>query len=109
VADHGAFVTKLGSHLCPHGLLMMATQNRFVPQHFNRIPPPAPGQLGRWFDRRQLRDLLELEFEVLELFSVTPRANRGIMRPVNSKTLNRPIRATVGDRIEKLKEAVGLC
>jgi len=101
VADHGAFVTKLGSHLCPHGLLMMATQNR--------IPPPAPGQLGRWFDRRQLRDLLELEFEVLELFSVTPRANRGIMRPVNSKTLNRPIRATVGDRIEKLKEAVGLC
>ena len=31
------------------------------------------------------------------------------MRLVNSKTLNRPIRATVGDRIEKLKEAVGLC
>jgi len=75
------------------------------PPAFQPDTPPAPGQLGRWFDRRQLRDLLELEFEVLELFSVTPRANRGIMRLVNSKT----IRATVGDRIEKLKEAVGLC
>jgi 2-polyprenyl-3-methyl-5-hydroxy-6-metoxy-1,4-benzoquinol methylase len=108
VADQNAFITKIASHLRPRGHLMMATQNRFVLQNFNRIPPPGPGQLRRWFDRRELRRLLEDEFEVVELFSVTPRANRGIMRLVNSMKLNRPIRAVLGDRIEKLKEAVGL-
>jgi hypothetical protein len=44
----------------------------------------------------------------MELFSVTPRANRGIMRLVNSRKVNRPIRAIVGDRIEKIKEEMGL-
>jgi 2-polyprenyl-3-methyl-5-hydroxy-6-metoxy-1,4-benzoquinol methylase len=108
VANQQAFVSKLASHLRPGGHLMLATQNRFVLQNFNRVPPPSPGQLRRWFDRRELRELLEPEFEVMELFSVTPRANRGIMRLVNSRKVNRPIRAIVGDRIEKIKEEMGL-
>jgi len=108
VADQGAFIRKIASHLRPQGHLMMATQNRFVLQNFNRIPPPAPGQFRRWFDRRELRGVLEDEFEVVELFSVRPRANRGIMRLVNSRMLNRLVRAALADRIEKLKETVGL-
>jgi 2-polyprenyl-3-methyl-5-hydroxy-6-metoxy-1,4-benzoquinol methylase len=108
VSDQKAFVAKLAHHLRPSGHLMMATQNRVVLQHFNRLFPPAPGQLRRWVDRRELRALLTPEFEVLELFSVTPMANRGVMRLVNSRMLNRPVRAMVGDRVEKLKEAVGL-
>jgi hypothetical protein len=34
--------------------------------------------------------------------------NRGIMRIVNSRTLNRPIRTVFGDRVDRLKEAAGL-
>jgi 2-polyprenyl-3-methyl-5-hydroxy-6-metoxy-1,4-benzoquinol methylase len=108
VSDRRAFIRKLAELLRPGGYLMMATQNRFVLKHFNRVPPPAPGQLRHWVDRRELRELLEHEFEVLDLFSITPRANRGIMRLINSRKLNWPVRALVGDRLEKLKEAMGL-
>jgi 2-polyprenyl-3-methyl-5-hydroxy-6-metoxy-1,4-benzoquinol methylase len=104
VADQSGFI----AHLRSGGYLMMATQNRFVLERFNRIPPPAPGQLRRWLDRRELQDLLEEQFDVLELFSVAPRANHGIMKLINSRQLNRPIRALVGDRIDRLKEAMGL-
>lgn len=108
VAHQEAFVRKLASHLRPGGHLMLATQNRFVLQRFNRIPPPAPGQLRRWVDRHELRRLLDPEFDVLTLFSVSPKANRGFMRLVNSKKLNWPVRAIFGDRIERLKEVIGL-
>jgi 2-polyprenyl-3-methyl-5-hydroxy-6-metoxy-1,4-benzoquinol methylase len=108
VADQEAFVRKMKSHLRPGGSLMMATQNRFVLQHFNRIPPPAPGQLRKWVDRRGLRTLLSPHFDVQEIFSVSPKANRGFMRAVNSTKLNHPVRAIFGNRIDRLKEHLGL-
>ena len=108
VADQQAFVRKIASHLRPAGYLMLATQNRFVLQHFNRVPPPEPGQLRRWFDRREMRELLEHEFEVVELFSVSCKANRGVMRLINSRKLNIPVRALLGDRVERLKESLNL-
>ena len=108
VADQRAFIQKIARHLRPAGYLMLATQNRFVLQHFNRIPPPAPGQLRRWVDQRELRMLLEPEFEVLQLFSVTCRANRGLMRLIHSRKLNWLVRVLIGDRVERFKEAIGL-
>jgi 2-polyprenyl-3-methyl-5-hydroxy-6-metoxy-1,4-benzoquinol methylase len=108
VADQKAFVNKMARHLRPGGLLMMATQNRPVLEKFNRIPPPEPGQLRRWVDKDELRRLLEPGFEIIELFSVTPQANRGLMRLVNSNRLNRPLRAVFGNRVERFKEAMGL-
>jgi 2-polyprenyl-3-methyl-5-hydroxy-6-metoxy-1,4-benzoquinol methylase len=108
VADQKAFVRKLNSHLRAGGMLMMATQNRFVLQHFNRVPPPAPGQLRKWFDRDELRQLLRPHFDVREIFSVCPKANRGLMRAENSWKLNYPVRALLGNRVERLKETLGL-
>jgi 2-polyprenyl-3-methyl-5-hydroxy-6-metoxy-1,4-benzoquinol methylase len=95
VADQPAFIRKLASHLRTGGHLMMATQNRFVLQHFNHIPPPAPGQLRRWVDSRELRALLEPEFDVLELFSVTPRLARRTMARIKAMPVG-PRRAVVG-------------
>lgn len=108
VADQRAFVEKLFQHLRPGGYLMMATQNRFVLEHYNRIPPPAPGQIRHWVDRRELRDLLEGRFEVERIFAVTPKANRGPMRLVTSRKLNWPFRLLFGDRLERVKESLGL-
>jgi 2-polyprenyl-3-methyl-5-hydroxy-6-metoxy-1,4-benzoquinol methylase len=107
VADQPAFMAKLARHLRPGGHLMLATQNRPVLERYNRIPPPGPGQLRRWVDRRELTRLLEREFEILELFSITPKANRGVMRILNSRTLNKPVRAMVGRRLDRLKERAG--
>lgn len=108
VADQPAFLSKISSHLRPGGLLMLATQNRPVLQHLNTVSSPAPGQLRKWLDRHELRQLLDEEFTVQELFSVTPKANRGIMRIINSRTFNRPVRAVFGNRVESLKEAMWL-
>lgn len=99
VADQTAFIGKLASHLRPGGHLMIATQNRIVLQYLNCIAPPAPGQLRRWVDRRELRDLLEPEFEVLQLFSVSPRVARGIKGLIRSK-LDGRLPALVGGHRE---------
>lgn len=108
VADQPAFIAKLAHHLRPGGYLMLATQNRPVLQRYNRIPPPKPGQLRHWVDRNELRSLLAKEFEIVEIFSITPKANKGLMRIINSRTFNRPVRALVGRRLDRLKEAAGL-
>jgi SAM-dependent methyltransferase len=92
VPDQAAFLSKISSLLRPGGYLMLATQNRDVLERYNDVPPPKPGQLRRWVNSRELLELLSPEFEVLELFTVTPLANRGFMRLVNSYKLNQLIR-----------------
>jgi SAM-dependent methyltransferase len=108
VEDQRAFVTKLHRLLKPGGHLLLSTQNRPVLERFNRIPPPEPGQLRRWVDRAELRDLLTPQFEVLRLTSVTPRADRGVMRVITSRKLQRAVRPLVGDRLERSLEHLGL-
>jgi SAM-dependent methyltransferase len=110
VADQRAFVNKLASLLRPGGHLMLATQNRLVLKNLNFIPPPAPGQLRRWVDRCELRGLLEPEFEILELFSVTPRMGRGlaIRQRIRPKSLDSPGRTAVdGCKRESATPAAG--
>lgn len=103
VADQRAFIAKMAHHLRPGGHLMLATQNPFVLRYLNRVPRPEPGQLRRWVGRRELRALLEPEFEVLELLSVTPQFGRGLglKQWVRSSRLGWPIRKLFGDRSYK--------
>jgi 2-polyprenyl-3-methyl-5-hydroxy-6-metoxy-1,4-benzoquinol methylase len=86
VADQPAFLKKISSLLTPGGTLMLATQNKPALQR-NEIPPPMPGQMRRWVDRRELAQLLNEEFFVEELFSITPRFNRGVLRIANARKL----------------------
>lgn len=108
MANQRRFIKKIADLLRPGGTLMMATQNRTVLERYNRIDPPQPGQLRRWVDRDELAELLGDAFDIVEIGSVTPRANKGIMRYVNSRKLNAPVRAVFGDRVERLKERLGL-
>ena len=108
VTDQPAFLSRLARHLRPGGELMLATQNRPVLERLNRVAPPDPGQIRRWVDADELGALLRRDFDVLELFSVFPRSNRGIMRIVHSRTFNLPIRAILGDKVDRMKEAAGL-
>lgn len=108
VEDQPAFMAKLASHLRPNGYLMMATQNRTALQKYNRLPPPGLGQIRKWVDRQELTSLLQKNFRILEVSSVTPRANRGLMRVLCSRTFNRPIQALIGDRFQRIMESMDL-
>lgn len=107
VSDQQAFLEKIAFLLRPGGILMLGTQNRPILERFMDIPPPLPGQIRRWVDRGQLEILLQQNFDILELFTVSPRGYRGFMRIVNSPMLNRLIRLAFGDRYDRLKERLG--
>ncbi|MEZ5961814.1 MAG: methyltransferase domain-containing protein [Hyphomonadaceae bacterium] len=101
VADHAAFIAKLHRMLRPGGVLMLATQNRPVLERHNNVPPPAEGQLRRWFDREELRSVLSDCFEVQELFPITPRADRGAARLLIGNTARKFIRHVPGRVVER--------
>jgi hypothetical protein len=62
---------------------MIATQNRPILARFNRVAPPAPGQVRRWVDRNELRTMVTATgFRVDEVQTVTPLADHGPMRVV---------------------------
>ncbi|MGD9967984.1 MAG: class I SAM-dependent methyltransferase [Hyphomonadaceae bacterium] len=101
VADHDAFVAKLTRMLRPGGVLMMATQNRPVLERYNNVPPPADGQLRRWFDRDELRTLLAGHLTVREIFPITPRADKGAPRLLLGRQARKFIRRVPGRFIER--------
>ena len=83
VADQPALLERFRELLRPGGQLMLATQNRTVLERYNRIPPPGPGQLRRWVDRRELRRMVtDAGFHVSEVRTVSPKADHGVMRLV---------------------------
>lgn len=106
VVDQPAFMAKIASLLRPNGELLLATQNRPVLERMNNVAPAA-GQLRAWVDRDELAALLAPKFDVQEIYSVTPRGNRGVWRFVNSRVLNAPVRWVVGDALERFKERQG--
>lgn len=101
VADQPAFIAKIASMLRQDGCFIIGTQNKPALMK-NNIPAPEPGQLRRWVDRHELSQLLELHFEVLELCSITPQFNRGLLRIPNSYKINRLASAIRLDPIMRL-------
>jgi 2-polyprenyl-3-methyl-5-hydroxy-6-metoxy-1,4-benzoquinol methylase len=108
VADLQAFMTKIANLFKPGGYLMLATQNRPVLERYNRIPPPARGQLRRWVDAEELKQLLRSHFDVLKLYSVTPRTDHGLMRVAASRKVNAAIESVAGTRFRDFLERRGL-
>jgi 2-polyprenyl-3-methyl-5-hydroxy-6-metoxy-1,4-benzoquinol methylase len=66
VPDQRAFVEAIARLLRPGGYLLLTTQNRAVMQRLN-VPPPGEGQLRRWVDKSELRQLLTPAFAVESL------------------------------------------
>lgn len=105
VADQPAFVARLAALLKPGGRLMMATQNRPVMERWSEIGAPYQGQIRRWVDAGRLRELLAAHFENIDITSLVPVGDQGLLRVINSPRLNRLLQRLVrSERIERAKE-----
>ena len=105
VADQPAFIARIADLLRPGGLLMLATQNRPVLERWTAIGGPTPGQLRRWVDAPKLRSLLGASFDIIELTSIHPVGDQGLLRLVNSRKINRALALVCGQqRIDRVKE-----
>lgn len=82
VPDQAGFIRKCAALLRPGGVLMLATQNK-VALEKNRVQPLEPGGYRRWLDRHELTAMLQTQFEIEEIFSLTPKFNRGVLKLVN--------------------------
>jgi len=107
VADQPAFMAGVARILKPGGVLIMATQNRPILERNEGIAPPKPGQIRKWVNKRELRQLLAPHFRIRRLRTLTPKGNRGFLRYVNSHKLNRIARMALGERAERVKEWLG--
>lgn len=108
VPDQPAFITNIARILRPGGLLMIATQNRFVLERAS-VTPRAYGQIRRWVTPGELRTLLSSAMRVEQLFTVYPFGHGGMLRLINSPKLN-GIASLVTPQatIDHWKEAAGL-
>lgn len=109
VADQPAFVRRVADLLRPDGYFMLATQNRYVLERWSAIAPSAPGYIRHWVSVGALRQLLRPHFDVVELTSVMPVGDQGLLRLVNSIKLNNvAARFVPRDKLDRLKEKLFL-
>ena len=109
VTDRPAFLRRIARLLKPGGLLMLATQNRPVLERWSAIGPPSPGQIRRWVDSSSLRHLLASDFELLEMTSVLPVGDQGLLRIVNSTKFNRLLALFISQHVlDRAKERLML-
>lgn len=105
IADQSAFIHKCYEALKPGGYLMLATQNKYVYEHRAETVPPSPSQVRKWLTPRTLRQVLEPDFEIIEVTSVYPDGHKGLLRLVNSPRLNSLLAHVVPQaRLDALKE-----
>ena len=93
VEDQPAFMSRVARLLRGGGVLMLATQNRFVLERMAGVTRQAPGQVRQWVNAAELRRLLEPHFEILQLTSLHPTGHLGVLRWVNSQKLESLLRS----------------
>jgi SAM-dependent methyltransferase len=103
-------VSKIHTMLEPGGHVILSSVNPFVYSRMSNIGPPGEGQVRKWLTRSQLRSLFEEKgFRVIKSYAAIPAGDRGILRFVNARKINRPVHLLIPEaRLRKLKELCGL-
>lgn len=108
IEDQTAFIAKLARMLRPGGLLMIASQNRTLLERHNNIAPLGPGVTRHWLDWDELRTLVSGSFQIREMRTITPTANKGPLRLFAGRKTKRFWHAVSGRLIDRTLEAAGL-
>jgi ubiquinone biosynthesis O-methyltransferase len=109
VPDQPAFVDRMADLLKPDGLLLLTTQNHTAFSRYSRVMAQGAGQIRRWVTPRELRRLVEGRFRVLQLRTVLPVGDRGVLRLLNGRKACLLWNSLVGaNRWQRLRESAGL-
>lgn len=107
--DQEAAVRKTRSLLKRGGILVLTTVNPFVYSRMSWIGPPGEGQVRKWLPRSVLHELLSRNgFCVWRSKTACPAGDRGILRVINSRILDRALSLCVPRSwIRRAKEGLG--
>jgi ubiquinone biosynthesis O-methyltransferase len=109
VPDQPAFVDRMADLLKPDGLLILTTQNYTAFSRYSRVMAQGEGQIRRWVTPRELRRLVTPRFHVLQLRTVLPLGDRGVLRLLNGRKACFLWNSLAGaERWQRLRESVGL-
>jgi ubiquinone/menaquinone biosynthesis C-methylase UbiE len=88
--DQDLAVAKIFELLQPGGYLVLASLNPFVFSRISWVTPPAEGQVRKWLSKADLQAMLKRAgFRVVRFFTAMRAGDRGILRILNSRKLNR--------------------
>jgi 2-polyprenyl-3-methyl-5-hydroxy-6-metoxy-1,4-benzoquinol methylase len=108
--NQDAAVAAVRRLLAPGGHLVLSTVNPIVYRRLSWVGPPGEGQVRQWLTRGELVRLLERhDLKPGETRTILPAGDRGFLRWVNARKLNRPVEALVSARrLVRAKERLGL-
>jgi 2-polyprenyl-3-methyl-5-hydroxy-6-metoxy-1,4-benzoquinol methylase len=107
VPDQPAFIRRLAELVKEGGLVIITTQNKYVFDRIENIPPPE-GWIRQWVTMRTLKTMLRRHFSIRRATTLEPVGHLGFLRVVNSRKVNRYCNAILGaDRVKRLKESAG--
>jgi ubiquinone biosynthesis O-methyltransferase len=108
VPDQVAFVDRMADLLKPGGWLIMTTQNHRVFSR-SRVMPQGEGQIRRWVTPSELRGLVGRRFHIVQLATMLPDGDRGLLRWLNGRHSQRIWNTVLGPgRWRSLRERAGL-
>jgi 2-polyprenyl-3-methyl-5-hydroxy-6-metoxy-1,4-benzoquinol methylase len=107
VVDPAEYVARITTMLKPGGFLVLTTANKTVMDRL--VHPPDPeAHIKRWLGLRDLKLLLQPQYQLLRHTTIIPRGDRGFLRVANSAKLNAALRLAFSDNaIERFKERAG--
>lgn len=110
VEDQPKYLERAAEVLKPGGHLIITTGNKFVMDRLGDVGWHVfpPEHIEHELYRGQLKTMLANRFAVLKDFTILPQGHNGILRLLNSHSLNRFMTKFVSaERVTRLKEKAG--
>lgn len=111
VEDIPKFVDRIADIMKPKGYFVLSCTNKYIMDRLDeRESPPNPtNHIGRYMDKKTLKQVLSRRFNFLKSETILPMGHRGLLRVTNSPKLNDMLAAFMSrQKIEELKEKAGL-
>lgn len=111
VEDQPRYVERAAQFLKPGGYFIITTSNKYVWDRLGdlgwNVQPPQ--HIAKQLSRRDLRDMLRPNFDVLKVSTIIPHGHKGLLRVINSAKLNAALQMVIPKHVlDGLKEKAGL-